>query len=148
MSEHLLDSENWKLEAEAVIKDVRDHVKTLIVCEKLTSNNSRVYLNLVTNEERTFCVELSALGFRIVGNKFDTNDLNSEEYFETPYSLLDTISLSYKDSFAGALQKKLETLRKHLSKSYDLTCDPALPTEFFVEASYLSLLLFFMKEDL
>lgn len=110
MSGHVFDPDNWKLEAEVVINDVKDHVKTLEISEKLGSDYNVIYLNLITNEGNNYCIQLSAQGFRVVGYESDVNDLDSEVYFETPYSLLNSVSPSFKVSFANALFKKLNEL--------------------------------------
>nr|CAH7755780.1 unnamed protein product [Callosobruchus chinensis] len=110
MTEEVLDAENWKLEAAAVINDVKDHVKTLNISEKLQSDNAHIYLNLITIEENRYCIQLSGQGFRVVGYDFDKTDQATDEYFETPYSLLNKLSPKFKDSFANDLLNKLNNL--------------------------------------
>ncbi|KAJ8968441.1 hypothetical protein NQ314_002300 [Rhamnusium bicolor] len=102
--------ENWKFEAEAVINDIKYHVTDLKISEKINSNNQFICLNITTLENKNFCIQLSAQGFRIVGHNFDKNDIDIEEYFETPYSLLNSISPKFKESFANALLRKLNDL--------------------------------------
>ncbi|VEN35094.1 unnamed protein product [Callosobruchus maculatus] len=110
MTEEVLDAENWKLEATAVINDVKDHVKTLTISEKLKSDNTHIYLNLITIEENCYCIQLSGRGFRVVGYNFDEIDQATDEYFETPYSLLNKLSPKFKDSFANDLFNRLNNL--------------------------------------
>ncbi|XP_018570696.1 GSK3-beta interaction protein-like [Anoplophora glabripennis] len=110
MDETLLDAETWKLEAEAIINDVKDHVQELKISEKIKSTSQFIYLNLRTIEHKDFCVELSAQGFRIIGHNFDENNIDGDEYFETPYSLLNVVSPKFKESFGNALFKKLNDL--------------------------------------
>lgn len=109
MSENVLDEDTWKLEAEAVFNDIREHVKSVSISNKFPSNNRRIILNLTTLENDDFCVELSSLGFRVVGQQHDCND-NCSEYYETPYSLLNNISPLYKKSFGNALVDKLSRM--------------------------------------
>ncbi|KAL0122308.1 hypothetical protein PUN28_007207 [Cardiocondyla obscurior] len=108
--DRVLDAEQWRVEAQAVIDDVKEHVQDLRVSEKLTSTNQLIYLNLTTLEGLRFCVELSAAGFAVVGNRHDDTSNVGNERFETPYSLLDFVSPQYKNSFGNALLDKLKEL--------------------------------------
>lgn len=110
MTEYILDSESWKLEVEAIINDVKAHVKQIIISEKIPSSNGCIYMNILTKEEKNFCIQLSSAGFKIVGLNWDENDLDGEEVFETPYSLLNSVSPSFSSSFASALCEKLKHL--------------------------------------
>lgn len=112
MSEHVLDEENWKTEAEAVIKDIRDHVKYVNTSEDLKGSNSKIYFNLTTLEKKDYCIELSAQGFKIVGHSFDCNNTPEEEVYETPYALLNKISGLFQTSFGNQLFQKLTELQK------------------------------------
>jgi hypothetical protein len=56
------------------------------------------------------CVELSASGFRIVGNANDNTAELPSRHFETPYALLNHISPSYSISFGNLLLEKLQRL--------------------------------------
>lgn len=103
-------SENWKLEAEAIIKDVKSHVNNIEISQKLESSDSNIFLNLKTIEGKPFCVQLSSQGFRIVGNDFDEFTINSDVFYETPYSLLNEISEKFRESFANSLQMQLNNL--------------------------------------
>lgn len=106
----VLDEEQWRLEAQAVINDVTRHVRELRLSERLVSSNRAVYLNLTTLEGQRFCVELSAAGFAIVGNRHDDTSNTSNERYETLYSLLDFVSPQYRDSFGNSLLEKLKKL--------------------------------------
>lgn len=110
MTEKVLDAENWCLEADAVIKDVENHVLYIKLSESLISTNQHIYLNVTTKENTDYCIELSGLGFRIVGKQFDKTDAMEEEWFETPYSLLNRISPMFSNSFGNALVNKLNDL--------------------------------------
>ncbi|XP_053979952.1 GSK3-beta interaction protein [Hylaeus anthracinus] len=109
-ADKVLDEEQWKHEAQAVINDVKQHVIDIKVSEKLRSTNQRIYLNLITLEGLKFCIELSAAGFSIVGNQHDDRSNTGNVHFETPYCLLDSISPEYKNSFGNSLLDKLKKL--------------------------------------
>lgn len=47
---------------------------------------------------------------RIVSRKHDDNSDPLEQYYETPYALLDSISPLYRESFSSALAAKLMLL--------------------------------------
>lgn len=47
---------------------------------------------------------------RIVSRKHDDNSEPLEQYYETPYALLDSISPLYRESFSSALAAKLMLL--------------------------------------
>jgi hypothetical protein len=66
---------------------------------------------VTTVEGIQYWVELSASGFRIVGNAYDSRAELSNRYFETPYALLNHISPSYSVSFGNLLLKKLERMQ-------------------------------------
>ncbi|XP_017754594.1 PREDICTED: GSK3-beta interaction protein [Eufriesea mexicana] len=105
-----LNKEQWKLEAQAIINDVKQHVTDIKVSEKLRNNNQFFYLNLTTLEDLKFCIELSSAGFTIVGNEHDKISNRGSEHFETPYSLLNFVSPRYRDSFGNSLVHKLKLL--------------------------------------
>ncbi|KAK9888518.1 hypothetical protein WA026_000769 [Henosepilachna vigintioctopunctata] len=105
---YLLDEHNWRLEAESVINDIKNHVYSITLSEKLQNTNKKIFLNLITLENQTFCIELSGQGFRIVGKSFDTTDINCSQYYETPYSLLNNVSPMFSTSFGNELIAKLQ----------------------------------------
>lgn len=107
------DLENWKLEGEAVINDIKNHVRDAAISKILECNIHRIYLNVTTLEGKRYCVELSANGFRIVGTNHDTINAATDTYFETPYSLLNTISPEFHSSFGNALLSKLNALSEN-----------------------------------
>lgn len=107
----VLDEEQWRVEAQAVINDVKSHVRDIRVSERLTNTNKVIYLNLTTLEGLQFCVELSASGFTIVGNRHDDASNAGDERFETPYSLLEYVSPRYRQSFGYSLLNKLKELQ-------------------------------------
>lgn len=108
---------SWEDEAAAVIRDIKNHVKKVFVSERLPSNTFEIYINLETIENSKYCIRSSGAGFQIAGNDYDSNLLYVErvsedepEVFETPYSLLSSISPGYNQSFASELQSKLQNL--------------------------------------
>ncbi|XP_049869240.1 GSK3-beta interaction protein-like [Pectinophora gossypiella] len=114
-NDQVLDAETWPQEAEAAINDIRKHVKSASISPILKSNNQRIYINLMTLEEASYCVEMSAAGFRVVGRKYDDTSLSTIENmnYETPYALLNSISQKYRESFGGELMNKLLDLAKN-----------------------------------
>lgn len=105
-----VEVQDWREEAKSVINDIKEHVTDVHICEAFQNNDHKIYLNLTTLESKPHCIELSASGFRVVGNDFNEMDLNEETYFETPYSLLSSISPQYRSSFGNALLTKLNAL--------------------------------------
>ncbi|KAF7283141.1 GSK3B-interacting protein-like [Rhynchophorus ferrugineus] len=107
MSERILDTQGWQEEAQAIINDVKDHVKLIEVSKHLQSTDSRIYLNVETLENARYTFELTVQGFRFCGDSFDSNNLENDNYFETPYALLNSVSPSFKNSFMDVLFQKL-----------------------------------------
>lgn len=105
------DDSNWCLEAENIINDINKHVDHIKLSTVLTSSNRQIYFNIKTKELTPYCVELSTFGFRIVGYRFDSCDIDTDQWFETPYSLLNMISPLYNESFGNCLMEKLNQLR-------------------------------------
>lgn len=109
--EVLLNEDQWRTEAVAVIQDIQEHVQNIGVSDKIQSTNQCIYLNLTTVEGKQYCVELSVNGFRTVGNTYDNKTEPSDRHFETPYALLNHVSPSYKTVFGNSLLKKLEDVQ-------------------------------------
>lgn len=108
------DSEGWQTEARSVIQDVQGHVQSIATSDNLRSTNTRIYLNLTTREGDRFTVELSGHGFRVVGSNHDDLSRDLEEgptFFETPYSLLGSISPAFSTSFGAKLCERLQQLQ-------------------------------------
>lgn len=108
----------WKSEAQAIINDVRSHVKDIAVSDKLPSSRTHIFLNVTTLEGRRMCVQISSAGFQIVGSEYDDNTAAiemdqhpiREEIYETPYALLSEVSDGYVQSFGGELANALQKL--------------------------------------
>lgn len=115
-NDKVLDAKQWRVEAQAIINDVHEHVRDLQISNSLNSNNRSIHLNLTTLEGLEFCVRLSSEGFSIVSNRHNCSD-NAEaenlQYFETIYGLLDTISPQYRNSFGNRLMDRLQQLTDH-----------------------------------
>lgn len=56
---------DFKVEAESVIEDIGFTVKSISISRKLPSSRECVYLNVLTKECKSLCIELSVLGFRV-----------------------------------------------------------------------------------
>ncbi|KAL1139917.1 hypothetical protein AAG570_006894 [Ranatra chinensis] len=101
---------NWQDEAQAVIQDVREFVKDISVADKLESNDRMIYLNITTLEGQEVCVQLTAVGFRVVGRTHNDVASEGERWFDTPYSLLASVSPEYNSKFAESLIEKLQNI--------------------------------------
>ena len=94
------------------------------------SDEKKIYLNITTKENRNLTVRLDSCGFCIVckdshnkieesfkeGTQYHGVDIatdiqNDMIYFETPYSLLSSISAGYDKSFGEDLIKKLSDIQ-------------------------------------
>lgn len=100
----------WEDEAKAIINDIENFVTSISVSTTLEVNERCIYLNVKTLEGKEFCVELSNLGFRVAGEKFDSTDESSEHFFDTPYALLSSISPGYESKFASSLAAALNEI--------------------------------------
>nr|XP_045014287.1 GSK3B-interacting protein-like [Jaculus jaculus] len=95
------DMKDMRLEAEAVVNDVLFAVNNMFVSKSLRSKSLRcaddvAYINVETKERSRYCLELTEAGLRVVGYAFDqVDDHLQTPYYETVYSLLDTLSPAY-----------------------------------------------------
>ncbi|XP_057339075.1 GSK3-beta interaction protein [Microplitis mediator] len=108
--EKVLDENEWKTEAQAIINDVKNHVLEINISQKLPSTNSKIFLNLTTLEGFKYTIEVSSAGFSIIADQHDTITNTRTQVFETPYGLLDSISEKYRESFGNDLIDKLNKL--------------------------------------
>lgn len=105
---------DMRLEAEAVVSDVLFAVSEMYVSSNLDSALAVAYINVETREGNRYCLELNEAGLRVVGYAFDQVDESlSTQYFETIYSLLDTLSPGYREAFGNALLQRLERLQQN-----------------------------------
>jgi len=109
--ETFLDEDGWKEEARGIIRDVEKYVQEVCVSDVLASDRGTIFLNLTTRENNRYTVELNSQGFKVVGASYDTNDLAKEVIYETPYSLLDSISPAYRQAFGDDLTDQLLKLQ-------------------------------------
>lgn len=112
MDEEIID---WRKEATGVINDVNPFVNEIVISNQLKVQNGEigVYMNVETKEGKKHTVLLCNSGFKVVANDYDQLDQNLEEinqFYETPYSLLQSISPSYNQEFSKLLIEKLEKL--------------------------------------
>lgn len=56
---------DFKVEAGLVIEDIGFTVESISISKNLPSSRECVYLNVLTKERKSLCVELSVLGFRV-----------------------------------------------------------------------------------
>ncbi|XP_028294282.1 GSK3-beta interaction protein [Gouania willdenowi] len=110
----LSDVKDMRLEAEAVVDDVLFAVTEMHVSQNLSSALDVAYINVETREGNRYCLELTEAGLRVVGYAFDQVDEElSTQYYETVYSLLDTLSPGYREAFGNALLQRLERLKQN-----------------------------------
>lgn len=103
---------NWPDEAEAVINDVKKHVRNIFISNALPSTDLEIYLNCETFEAKRFTIRLSSDGFQAIGNDYNTIDDANAFPYETPYALLNDISPGYISSFGNALSAALNSLEQ------------------------------------
>ena len=97
-------------EAQLAIDDVGEGIvakKELSTRLNNPAETSTAYINIKSNSNKEFCIELTQHGYRIVGNHFDENRQLSTMYYESLQALLTNESKSYVNSFAESLQQKL-----------------------------------------
>ena len=63
---------DFKVEAGLVIEDIGFAVESISISKNLPSSRECVYLNVLTKEHKSLCVELSVLGFRVSPAVFNT----------------------------------------------------------------------------
>jgi DNA primase len=94
--------------AKESIRDIAPYVMSVAVSD--ISGEGKMYLNITTKEGQQFTVELTSLGFQVVGYMLNSRDVADQPIYETPAALLNTISTEYTRAFANHLIDKLETL--------------------------------------
>ncbi|CAF3236118.1 unnamed protein product [Rotaria socialis] len=109
-------------EAQLALDDLGDGivaVKTLSSRLNNPEDISKAYLNIKSNADVEFCIELTQEGYRVVGYHFDDNSQSSTNYYESLQALLTNESKSYVDSFARSLQQKLFAAQTKLQQNQD-----------------------------
>lgn len=96
---------DWRQESQAVIEDIREDVKEIVISSKLLGDDTGIYLNVTTLDGGKFCIRMSTMGFEIAAKEYDldTSGDNEPVLFETSYALLSAISKLYTESFANRL---------------------------------------------
>lgn len=122
LDEILDDSDliEWTTEAQAIIADVKQHVRDICIADALQSSRTHIYLNVTTLEDRRMCVCLSGQGFRVVGQTYDNVDDEKDANaitFDTPYALLGAMSAGYTQSFGDVLSGALQRLADERDKA-------------------------------
>ncbi|XP_035912663.1 GSK3-beta interaction protein-like [Anopheles stephensi] len=113
---------DWKQEAEAVIRDVAQHVRHISVSTDLPPTRTESFINITTLDGKQMCVKLNAEGLQIVGDMHDTKDeeCSSNHRYETPYALLSVVS-SYVNSFGNSLVSALSKLEQKTAQEERLS---------------------------
>jgi hypothetical protein len=124
--ERILNGEEWTVEALAVIHDVKDHVLEIVIADRSVNNDQLIHMNLTTKEKQRYCIELTAQGFRVVGYDYNQIDVSSDDYFETPYALLDKLSPLYRQAFGDSLVSKLLLLHSSEDRRHSTDNEPQL----------------------
>ena len=111
---------------EETIREMSPYVRAVTVSD--ISKEGKMFLNVITLEGQGFTVEQSSLGFQVscqdqesghsghtsccqvVGMMLNTKNLTDQPFYETPASLLNTISKEYTRAFANHLINRLKVL--------------------------------------
>lgn len=109
--ETVLDSTQWLVEAEQQMHDIRSNAK-LVEISTLGSDDTGVYINITSLEDKCFCVYLSSHGFRVVGKEHNSTTSPSEQAYESPYALMNAISPGYQASMSNQLFNALASLQQ------------------------------------
>uniref|UniRef100_A0A1I8EED7 DUF727 domain-containing protein n=1 Tax=Wuchereria bancrofti TaxID=6293 RepID=A0A1I8EED7_WUCBA len=103
-------------EALAAIREIGFAVRMISLPESLPRTADLIFINLITLEDRMYCIELTQRGWRIASDRHDSMngdyrqlDLHTR-YFETIYQLLNVISPEFRNQFANKLSNKLTAL--------------------------------------
>ncbi|XP_030387640.1 GSK3-beta interaction protein [Scaptodrosophila lebanonensis] len=90
----------------------------MFMSKVLPCGSYEAYLNLTTIEQKTYCVEVTSNGYRIVSFEYDTIDSDKIDdgfidlSFESPEALLTEISPSYVVAFGESLCAKLSEIQR------------------------------------
>ncbi len=95
-------------EAQRVVNEIQFGIEKAYVSEKLVSNHSIAFINIRTLEKEEWCIQLTANGYSIVGNTFDSVTMSeSAETYETVEALMNRISPKYMKLFNESVAAKL-----------------------------------------
>ncbi|CAJ0591115.1 unnamed protein product [Cylicocyclus nassatus] len=105
-----------ELEAIAAVHELSFAVQSISVSEMLPRTSDLIFVNLTTIEEQPFCLELTHKGWRITSLRLDcmVGDFTRLElftkYYDSLFSLMDTISPGYRARFGEKLALRLKML--------------------------------------
>lgn len=98
-------------EARRVVNEIRFGVSEVDVSQRLANDDSIAFINIKTLENEEWCIELTASGYAIVSNRFDSiDDANDNECFETVEALMNRISPKYMKIFNESVAERLKQL--------------------------------------
>uniref|UniRef100_A0A914HA92 GSKIP domain-containing protein n=1 Tax=Globodera rostochiensis TaxID=31243 RepID=A0A914HA92_GLORO len=104
-------------DAFAAVREMAPYVTTIAISELLSRTSELIFLNIVTLENESFCVELTQRGWRVCSDRLDcmNGDFHKLDmhvvYYESINQLLDSLSQQYRDRFSAALASKLSVLQ-------------------------------------
>uniref|UniRef100_A0A183BS59 DUF727 domain-containing protein n=1 Tax=Globodera pallida TaxID=36090 RepID=A0A183BS59_GLOPA len=104
-------------DAFSAISEMAPFVTTIAISELLSRTSELIFLNIVTLENESFCVELTQRGWRVCSDRLDcmNGDFHKLDmhvvYYESINQLLDSLSQQYRDRFSAALASKLSALQ-------------------------------------
>uniref|UniRef100_A0A5S6Q7E6 DUF727 domain-containing protein n=1 Tax=Trichuris muris TaxID=70415 RepID=A0A5S6Q7E6_TRIMR len=106
-----------ELEAIAAVHELHFAVRDISVSDLLPRTSELIFLNITTLEGQAYCIELTMKGWRVTSLRHDcmNGDLAHLDlhtlYFETVYSLMDTISACYRQRFTDLLALRLRQVQ-------------------------------------
>lgn len=108
-----------EIEAYSAVREIAPYVRSISVSEVLTRTSELMFLNLVTLENESYCIELTQKGWRICSDRLDCmyGDFRKidmhVQYYDTIYALLDSLSQLYRDEFSADLAQRLGELAEN-----------------------------------
>uniref|UniRef100_A0A0M3IG34 GSKIP_dom domain-containing protein n=2 Tax=Ascaris TaxID=6251 RepID=A0A0M3IG34_ASCLU len=103
-------------EAMATVNELPFAVDSIAISDALPRTDELIYINITTCEQKSYCLELTAHGWRVVSTRHDHLDEQPENkelsgrYFETAYQFLDVVSPAYRQRFGNKLIAELYKL--------------------------------------
>uniref|UniRef100_A0A183F6F5 DUF727 domain-containing protein n=1 Tax=Heligmosomoides polygyrus TaxID=6339 RepID=A0A183F6F5_HELPZ len=110
------EDSSLELEAIAAVHELSFAVASISVSEMLPRTSELIFVNVTTVEEQPYCLELTHKGWRITSLRSDCmiGDFTRLElftrYYDSLYSLMDTISPGYRERFSEKLALRLKML--------------------------------------
>ena len=104
-------------EAERAVEQIRFGVTVAAVSQQLENSNTIAFINIETLEGEQLCIELTVSGYLIVGNSFDSLDVDVREEslkklnsFESIDALMLHVSPLYMKKFNKLVSERLVNL--------------------------------------